>query len=103
MITTKKNKIKNYISIAGRAGYIIWGNDNLNGYTHKLYLVLYRCDYGKTIEKTLKLLGDTIPKIMLEEADFNDIVMSDNCKILGIKNKGIAERILDLLRGEDGK
>ena len=97
------NKIKNYIGIANRAGYIIWGNDILDGYNHKLYLILYRSDFGKTIEKTLKRINDDIPKIMMSVEDFNAIVMTDKSKIIGIKNNGIANQIIGLLRGEDGK
>ena len=97
------NKIKNYIGIADRAGYIIWGNDILDGYNHKLYLILYRSDFGKTIEKTLKRIKDDIPKIMMKVDDFNSVVMTDKSKIIGIKNNGIAKQIIALLRGEDGK
>ena len=35
------NKIRGYLNISQKAGYIIWGGDNLKDYTKKLYLVLY--------------------------------------------------------------
>lgn len=88
--------------MSSRAGYVIWGTDNLKGYTHKLYLILYREDFGKTIEKTLNSFNDDIPKYKLEINDFNAVVGTDKCKILAIKNKGLSEQIISLLRGEDG-
>ena len=95
------NKASGYINIANRGGYVIWGTDGLKGYTHKLYLIIYREDFGKTIEKTLARF-ENIPSIKLNVNQYTKIVKSDNSKIIGIKNKGISEQIINLLRGEDG-
>ena len=100
---TKNNldKIKGYVGIANRANYIVFGSDNLKGYTHKLYIVLYRQDYGKTIQKTLNELQQRIiPCIQLNEEEFNYISGLTNCKLLAIKNKGISDQILKILRSE---
>ena len=103
-MVTKINlqKVNGYINIANRGGYIIWGTDGLKGYTHKLYLILYREDYGKTIEKTLNRFSE-IDCIKLTVEEFNSIVSTDNCKLLAIKNKGISEQVLKILRGENGR
>lgn len=95
-------KANGYVNIANRGGYVIWGTDGLKGYTHKLYLIIYREDYGKTIEKTLARF-DNICSIMLSEYEYNKVVGAENSKIIAIKNKGISEQITNLLRGEDGK
>lgn len=99
MIKTNLNKIKNYIDIAARAKYVIYGADNLKGYTHKLYLVLYRNDFGKTIQKVLNELNN-LPSFMLKVEDFNYITNLQNCKLIAIKNKGLAEQISNYLRSE---
>ena len=93
------NKIKNYLDIAARANYIIYGADNLKGYTHKLYLVLYRQDFGKTIQKVINEFSN-LPSYMFEIEDFNFITNLQNCKLLAIKNKGLAEQIINHLRSE---
>ena len=93
------NKIKNYLDIAARAKYVIYGADNLKGYTHKLYLVLYRQDFGKSIQKVINEFSN-LPTYMLEIEDFNFITNSQNCKLLAIKNKGLAEQIINHLRSE---
>lgn len=99
MINTNLNKIKNYIDIAARAKYVIYGADNLKGYTHKLYLLLYRQDFGKTIQKVVNDFSN-LPTYMLAIEDFNFITNSQNCKLLAIKNKGLADQIIKHLRSE---
>ena len=101
IIKTNLKRANGYLNIAQSAGYVVWGTDGLKGYTHKLYLIVYREDFGKTIEKTLTRFN-SIKQIMLNVQDFNYFIGNDNCKILAIKNKGISEQIINLLRGEDG-
>ena len=104
MITRERlTKLRGYVGIASKAGYLIWGVDNLKGYTHKIYLVLVRSDISKTIQKTLDSINDNIPKIILDVQDFNEIVQTDKSKIVAVKNLGIANKIIEILRGEDGK
>jgi len=103
LITNRTKKIKDYITIANKAGYLIWGVDNLKNYTHKLYLVLYRSDVTKTILKALNSLNESITKIMLDEDEFNEIVQTDKCKIVAVKNLGLSNKIIEIIRGEDGK
>ena len=93
------NKIKGYLDIAAKAKYVIYGTDNLKGYTHKLYLLLYRQDFGKTIQKVLNDFSQ-LPAYMLAEDEFNFITNTQNCKLLAIKNKGIADHIIKYLRSE---
>lgn len=96
------DKLKGYIGLANRAGYVIFGADNLKIYTHKMYLVLHREDGGKTIEKTLNKIKEekNIDIFCLSEQDFNYIVGKDNCKLLAIKNKGLSDQIIKILRSE---
>ena len=104
MATININKAKGYLNLAKSGGYVIFGTDNLKGYTHKLYLVIFREDGGKTIEKALdRLKVLNIEQIQLSIEDFNLLVGTQNCKILGIKNKGLSVQIIKNLRGEDDK
>lgn len=92
------NKIKGYIGISNNAGYVIHGADKLKNYTHKIYLVIYREDGGKTIEKTVDYLKKLNPCVIKLGVDnFNYVTNTDNCKLLAIKNKGIADQIIKLL------
>lgn len=99
MIKNSLDKIKGYVGIANRAKYVIYGIDNLKGYTHKLYLVLYRQDMSKTLNKTInELQQKSLPCCAFEVEDFNYITNSTNCKIFAIKNKGISEQILKVIK-----
>ncbi|MBQ7884890.1 MAG: hypothetical protein IJ318_02195 [Clostridia bacterium] len=100
MTNNSLNKIKGYLGIANRANYVIFGADKLKGYTHKLYLVLYREDFGKTIIKVVNEFKDALPTYQLSAQDFNFITNAENCKLLAIKNKGLAEQIIKILRSE---
>ena len=100
MTNISLNKIKSYLGIAARAKYVIWGADNLKGYNHKLYLVLYREDASKTILKVVDEFKHLLPTYMLQLEDFNYVTNLDNCKLLAIKNKGLAEQIIKYLRSE---
>lgn len=102
MIKNNLDKIKGYFGIANRAKYVIFGSDNLNGYSHKLYLVMCREDFGKTIQKTITQLSQrNLPCITLGIDEFNYITGADNVKLFAIKNKGISEQILKILRSEN--
>lgn len=102
MIKSNLDRIKGYVGIANRANYIIFGADNLKGYSHKLYLVIYREDYGKTIYKTIEnFKRRELPCIVLNNDDFNYITGISTCKLFAIKNKGISEQIIKILRSEN--
>ena len=103
MINNKINKARGYFNLARSGGYVIFGADNLKGYTHKLYLVVVRDDYGKTIDKLfIKLKEQGIDHIILDPTTFNELTGMENCKLFAIKNKGLSVQIINNLRGEDG-
>ena len=102
MQTTQLNKVKGYINIANKAGYLIIGSDNLKYYKKKLYLILYAQNSGKDIQKIVmncktKLSAEIIE---IENQEFAKIVSIENCKIVGIKNLGISKEIIKVIRGE---
>lgn len=104
MANNNINKAKGYLNLARSGGYVIFGADNLKGYTHKLYLVIVRSDYGKTIDKVIvKLKQQGIDHIILDTSLFNQLTGMENCKLLAIKNKGLSMQIINNLRGEDGR
>lgn len=97
------NKIRGLINIANKAGYLIIGSDLLKDYRKKLFLILKSDNGGKNLNKIaehLKNITNCQVKT-LETADFVNIVKIDNCKIVGLKNKGLSEEILKYIRGEE--
>ena len=97
------SKIKGLVGIANKAGYLVIGSDNLKGYNKKLYLLLTSDSYGKTIQKiTNQLKQNTDCDIFtFSVEEFSQIVTIPNCKIVGIKNKGLSEEIIKYIRSNN--
>ena len=95
-------KIKGLVNISNKAGFLIIGADNLKGYNKKLYLILRSDDSGKNLVKISECVKkNTNCEIEVINSEiFKQVVLIENCKIIGIKNKGISEEIIKYIRGE---
>ena len=92
-----REKIKGYLGIARKAGYLIIGVDNLKNYNKKLYLILADYELSNTINKTLALFSNIHHEIV---ENLGELVSIEKCKIVGIKNHNLAEQILENIKGE---
>lgn len=93
-----KEKVMGYISIAKKAGYAIIGAEKLENYKKKLYLLLIDESAGKNALKVVDEFSE-IEKITI--SSLQELSQIQNCKILGIKNKGISDEIIKILRSEN--
>ncbi len=89
-------KAKGYLNIAHKAGYLIIGSDNLKGYDKKLYLVLIDKTAGKNSNKISSTLTERGVTLKIIE-NLPELVSIKNCKIVGVKNKQLSEKILENL------
>jgi len=86
------NKIKGYINISHKAGYLIIGSDLLKSYDKKLYLVIYdKSAMKNTLKVVEKIKEKNIPTIEVDDLD--NLTSIKNCKIIGIKNKNLSSLI----------
>ena len=83
------DKIKGYINISHKAGYLIIGGDKLKDYNKKLYLLIYD---KNALKNTMKIVEK-----FNEIENLEELTSIKNCKIVGIKNKNLSELILSLL------
>ncbi len=91
------DKIKGYLNIAKKAGYVIIGGEKLENYNKKLYLVIYDKSAQKnTIKIIEKIKNKNIKTIELENLE--NLINITNCKIIGIKNKNLSDIIIDLIK-----
>ncbi len=90
------SKIKGYINIAHKAGYLIIGSDALKGYDKKLYSIIYD---KSALKNTLKVVNYFQEKSLpIKEVDnLEELTSIKNCKIIGLKNKNLSDLILKLL------
>ncbi len=92
----ERDKAKGYINIAHKAGYLIIGSDNLDGYDKKLYIVILDKTAGKNSKKIAYRLAEK--GIAVKEIDnLEEFSSIKNCKIVGVKNKQISDILLELL------
>lgn len=92
-------KIKDYLGICNKAGYLIIGADNLKKYSKKLYLLLVDELVSKNLQKVMNKFENTEVQTCLV-SNLSELVEIENCKMVGIKNHGLAQEILKNIRGE---
>ena len=97
----KLNKVSGLISIAKKAGYVIVGQDKLSGYDKKLYLILMDKSAGKSLVREMSFLSQKKNLHLQIVEDLENLVTIKNCKVIGIKNKALSEKIIEsMLKGE---
>lgn len=91
----QNDKLKGFLNICRKANYLIIGGEALSNYNKKLYLVLYDSSSKKnTLKIVEKFSNKGIKTIELDNLD--TILLINNCKIVGIKNKNLSEEILKI-------
>lgn len=96
----KLNNIGGLLGIARKAGYVIVGQDNLVGYTKKLYLILLDETAGNSLSREMKFLSEKTDALVVRVKDLAKMINIENCKVIGIKNKNIADEIVKNIKGE---
>ncbi len=92
-----KDKLKGYINISRKAGYLIIGSEKLKGYNKKLYVLIYDLTAQKnTLKVVEEIKNKNIPIYAIENLE--ELTGIKNCKIIGIKNKDLSEIIENLLK-----
>lgn len=90
------DKIKAYLNIAKKAGYVIIGGEKLENYNKKLYLVIYDKSAQKNTLKIVEKIKDKDIKT-IELENLETLININNCKIIGIKNKNLSDIIINLM------
>ena len=94
------NKLKGYLNISNKAGYMIVGGEKLDSYNKKLYLVIYdKTAQKSTIKVVEKIKTRGIPVVEVENLE--ELISIKNCKIIGLKNKNLSDIIVDIIEGKE--
>ncbi len=91
----QNDKLKGFLNICRKANYLIIGGEALSNYNKKLYLVLYDSSSKKNTLKIVEKFSSKGIKTM-ELDNLDTILLINNCKIVGIKNKNLSEEILKI-------
>ncbi len=94
----RRDKIKDYINLALKAGYAVIGSDKLDGYDKKLYLILIDKNSGKCCKK----IYENLKKRNIEGYEVESLfeLCNINCKIIAFKNKGLSDEIKKYINKE---
>ncbi len=92
-----KTEWEKYLGLAIRAGAVVYGIDKILQ-NKNIYLVLI--DYTATENLQAKVLNfvkkNNIPKIDLDNK-IDEIIKSNNCKVIGITNENLAKQIKSII------
>lgn len=96
-IVLLSNKLIGYLGLLKKGDYLIIGADKIKETRKKMFLIIIPSNPSKNIEKvsSFKANDYNIPIIKLKNAnDLGEAIGINNCKILGVKNKGLCDAIL---------
>lgn len=91
----KENKILTYINFARKAGVVVYGIDNIKATKKDIFCVII----DSTAKENLLSSAKTYCKkhgleLITLNCKLDDILKTNNCKILGICNQDLANQIL---------
>lgn len=87
-------KIDSYIGFAIKSRKVVYGLDSLEIYKKKVHLVLYTDDLAEKSLKKAVQIAETKNCPALQYNEFTKLLNKDNCKILAITNKELADAII---------
>lgn len=91
--------IKKYIDLAKKAGAILYGLDNIKLGTKNIYLILIDNNVGSSLKRNIDFISQhkKVQSIVLNDTNLDDLLNTNNCKVIGITNINLANKIKDLI------
>ncbi len=91
------NKIDSYIGFSVRSGQIIFGIDNLLVTRKRVKLILLCNSLTAQSEKKITEFAESkqIPVLKLTHKKLEDVVYKNNCKVVGLTNKNLAQAVIN--------
>lgn len=96
------DKIKGYVGLARKSDAVVIGAENLSNVKKKLFLILYSESAGKHLLKIVENVSKITDacKMLFSDNELQMITGLYNCKVIGIKNKGLADAIINIRNKE---
>lgn len=89
---TTRDKVKTLLGFALRSGKVIFGVDNIISLNKKKHIVITSSDLSENSFRRLKE-NISIPILICKYATLQEISYRDNCKVIAITDKQMAEAI----------
>lgn len=91
------NKLEALLGFSVKSGKIVFGFDNLCETTKKVKVVVCSPSTNDKVKQKLKSLCDYKKWVLVETEELlESLIHRDNCKVVGLLDKGMAQAILDI-------
>ncbi len=90
-----QNEWTKYLSLAIRAGAVVYGIDDINRSREKIYLILLseRLATQNLKEKVNNFIAKKDTILIKLDDDLNKLLNTNNCKVIGLTNENLANQI----------
>lgn len=95
-----REKAKRYLGIAQQGGYVVLGIDALAVYRKKLFAILIDSKTTDRNRKTMQAVAEHYQIPLCETDSLSDLLGKTNIAAIGIRNKALAELILEHLKAQ---
>lgn len=94
----KNNKLLTYLGFARKSGNLIYGIDNIEHYKKEIYVVLIDATLSENGRKQLikVCLSKSISIYQLTDISLDELINTNNCKIVGIIDFNLASAVTGL-------
>lgn len=93
-----ENKVLTYLGFAKKSNNIIFGIDKLQNYNKKIHLIILCKTANEKYLKTaqnIRAKNKNCTVLITKVCTLNELLNTDNCKIIGIKNLSLSKAIID--------
>lgn len=96
------DKIVSLLGFAVKADKLIYGLDELKQGTRKRYLIICCHSLSERGKKEVLYVAerDNVPLIEVKTQRLEDVIHKTDCKVVGLKNKSMAEAIIKYLTND---
>ncbi|MFW5780798.1 MAG: hypothetical protein ACOCWI_05045 [Bacillota bacterium] len=91
------SKIKSYVGFAIKAKKTVFGVDNILKVKRGICLIIYDDDLGAPGKRKIKNFADK-DDIICCQMNMKDIISKENCKAIGLKEKNLANAIIQVIK-----
>ena len=89
------DKVKSLLGFAIKAGKIVYGVDNINASRRRKHLIVVCHSLSENAMKQLVRNNSTTEILRVKYALLEDVVFKQNCKVIALMDKQMAQAILD--------
>jgi len=90
-----QGSLKNYLGLAKRASAVVFGIDNIKSYRKPIFCIILCSSAGEKLKSSIEIISKNkgIPLKILQSGTLDEMLNTQNCKVIAITNKSFIEPI----------